>query len=53
MHKLKILNGDVFLDDKKISGVSEYEIKSSTTEKGTVEELSIKIRVTVDRVCSE
>ena len=50
MHKLKIINGKISLDDKQIHGVSDFTIKSSTNEMGSLAELELKIIVTLDQI---
>lgn len=49
MHQLRITNGIVFLDEKEISGVSRFKVKSSA-ECGKTAELILKMDVTLVKI---
>ena len=52
MHQMTIRNGIIFLDEKEIKGVSEYEIKSSAKD-GEIAELVIQMDVILEEIESE
>lgn len=49
MHELKIINGVVYLDEKKMEGVFSYKIKNSATD-GKMAELTLKMSVILGQI---
>jgi len=49
VHKLSVINGKVMIDKMQIHGISDFIIKSSTNELGTLVELELKMIVTLDQ----
>jgi len=45
LHKLKIKNGRIKLDDFSIKGVTGYEIKKDSVRPGSLTELTIKMKI--------
>lgn len=50
MHELNVINGRISLDDKQIHGVSDFVIKKSTNEIGSLVELELKMIVTLGQI---